>query len=73
MSRNKKVCIETWYGTANYGTCLQSYALAEVLKKMGCDVSFMGQFRVYPFFIRHPVMLYARIKNKLDKKKRTAG
>ncbi len=72
MSRNKKVCIETWYGTANYGTCLQSYALAEVLKKMGCDVSFMGQFRVYPFFIRHPVMLYARIKNKLDKKKTKA-
>lgn len=69
VNKNRDICIVTWYGTQNYGSSLQSYGLSTVLKNMGYNVSFLGYFKVYPFLFRHPNMLYARLINKLNRKK----
>lgn len=41
METSKKVKLVTFAPHANFGTCLQSYALNFVLRQMGCDVEFI--------------------------------
>lgn len=44
-TRNKKsVCLVTWQGSGNYGTCLQSFALHLKLQTLGYNVSFLRPF-----------------------------
>ncbi len=38
---NKNIVLMTWKGQGNFGTCLQSYALNQVLKSMGNKVKFL--------------------------------
>ena len=41
MEKSKKIMMVTFTPHPNFGTCLQSYALSTVLKKMGHDVTFI--------------------------------
>lgn len=41
METSKKVKLVTFAPHANFGTCLQSYALNFILRQMGCDVEFI--------------------------------
>ena len=49
---NLKVCLVTWYGSNNYGTNLQAYALYTVLRSKGIHVDmirpFCGRKKVSP-------------------------
>lgn len=44
MLKGKKVCIVTWYGSNNYGTNLQVYALYSVVKKLGLSPDLIRPF-----------------------------
>lgn len=72
MKTNRHVCIVTWYGTDNYGSNLQAFGLSAVLNKQGYDVSFFGGFKVHSFLIKHPLLIFARIINRLNNKKRNS-
>lgn len=66
---NKSIYISTFYGSDNYGTNLQAIGLSRQLEKMGYNVYMLGSFRVIPFLIKHPILLYARLINKINAKK----
>ena len=72
MKEKRRVCITTFYGTENYGSNLQAIGLSKTIEKLGFDVSFCNRFKVMPFTLSHPIMLYARLINKLNKKKYNA-
>ena len=59
-----RVCLYTWYKSANYGTCLQTYALAEYLKGMGFDVYGFSSFKYY-YGLRHPVDSLHMLKKRI--------
>ena len=42
---NLKVCLVTWYGSNNYGTNLQAYALYTVLRSKGIYVDMIRPFQ----------------------------
>lgn len=68
----KKVCIVTYYDSSNYGSRLQSTALSLALKDLNCDVYFLKSFKARKFTLMHPRMVYARLYNKLNRKKKEA-
>ncbi len=72
MKKKREICISTFYGTENYGSNIQAVGLARTLEKMGCRVFFIGTFKVRAFKLRHPVLLYARIINRINKRKNKA-
>lgn len=72
MQRGAKICIVTWYGTPNYGSNLQSYGLSRVLSAMGNNVFFLEKFKVRSFTLRHPMMAYARLINRISQKRMKA-
>ena len=47
-----KIGIVTWYGTPNYGTTLQAYALYKAVEDLGCDPFLIKRFRT-PFTLRN--------------------
>lgn len=47
----KNVCLVTWQGSGNYGTCLQSFALHWKLQMLGYNVSFLHPFHE-PFSLK---------------------
>lgn len=54
MEDKKKVCIVTWYGSNNYGTNLQAYALYHVLKENNIKVDFIKPFKGRRVFHQYP-------------------
>lgn len=42
MNKNKNITLVTWIGDANYGTCLQSFALNNILMSLGYNVKFLN-------------------------------
>ena len=69
MDRKREVWIRTFYGTENYGSNLQAVGLSETIGKLGYGVCFLDAFDVDSFALRHPGMMYAKIANKLLRKK----
>lgn len=65
----RQVCIATFHGAKNYGSALQATALRRLLMDRGYDPFFLKAFRVGPFYLRHPMLVYARIYNKLNRRK----
>lgn len=70
--KKRKACISTFFGTENYGSNLQAIGLYRTLEKMGFDVYMFDRFRVKSFLLRHPVLIYARVINKLGEKQNKA-
>ena len=68
----RKICIVTWFGTENYGSNLQAIGLSKTLKELQYEPFFMGKFKVMSFLIKHPTLLYARVINRINLKKRRA-
>ncbi len=66
---NKAVNIVTFFKSNNYGSNLQAIALSRVLKKKGYEVSFLERFSVKSYLLKHPVLLFAKIYNKIIRKK----
>lgn len=66
----KKVCVVTWFKSPNYGTKLQAAALCCCLEQMGCDVTIMDKFMVWPYFLLHPGILLNRVAVRLHEKER---
>lgn len=62
--------IVTYFKSANYGSRLQAYALAQFIGRLGYDVRMMGEFKVASSFIRHPKLLLARLYNRLHGRRR---
>ena len=54
MGDKKKVCIVTWYGSNNYGTNLQAYALYHVLKENNIKADFIKPFKGRRVFHQYP-------------------
>lgn len=50
METKKKIKMVTFTPQANFGTCLQSYALNTILRKMGHDVEFIYNGSEYPAY-----------------------
>ena len=69
---SKEVCITTFLGAGNYGSTLQAYALSTIMQREGYEVYFLEKFKVKSYFIHHPILLFARIINKLNKGKNIA-
>lgn len=42
----KRICIVTWFGSGNYGTTLQSFALHKKLKDLGYNVNILKEFNL---------------------------
>ena len=51
---NLKVCLVTWYGSNNYGTTLQAYALYTVLRSKGIYVDMIRPFQGRKKFHQYP-------------------
>lgn len=51
----KIICLVTWQGGGNYGTCLQSFSLHKKLQMLGYFVCFLHPFRE-PFSIKSKVI-----------------
>lgn len=51
---NLKVCLVTWYGSNNYGTNLQAYALYTVLRSKGIYVDMIRPFQGRKKFHQYP-------------------
>lgn len=62
----REVYIVTFGGGINYGSCLQATALCRKFKMMGYDAAILEHFTVPSVFIKHPILLGMRIKNKLN-------
>ncbi len=62
--------IVTYFKSANYGSRLQAYALAQYLEHLGYNVRMLDEFKVARSFIRHPSLLLARVYNKLHGRRR---
>ena len=71
---SREICITTFLGTGagNYGSMLQAYALSEAIRQCGYEATFLGKFQVRSFELKHPMLLYARAYNKLNRKKNQA-
>ena len=54
----------------NYGSRLQASALGDVLRCYDCEVSFLQEFLVMPFLLRHPVLLLGRLERLLTLRRR---
>lgn len=63
----KNICVVTWLGSINYGTCLQSYALNKVLKDEGYNPYMIENYR-FCCGLRHPVFTIKEILKKLKEK-----
>lgn len=72
VEKKEKICIVTFYGSTNYGSNLQAIGLAGALTKMGYEVAFLKDFKVKSFILRHPRLVYARIINRINNKKKQA-
>lgn len=70
--KKRSVCVVTWFGTENYGSNLQSIGFSKTLTKLGYKPYFMERFRVKSFLLKHPVLLYARVINRINLNKRKA-
>lgn len=57
INKSKRVALVTWLGYGNFGTSLQSYALYQKLKLMGCDVIFLSH---YSSFCTHSIKDWLR-------------
>ena len=66
---NSIVNLVTYHSSNNYGSNLQAIALSRVLTEMGCDVYILDRLSAKKFMVRHPVLLYARLWNKLERRK----
>ena len=64
MSNKKYVCVVTWIGTINYGTCLQSFALNKVLSNMGYNPFMFSNYK-FCYGIKHPIFTAKRLISKL--------
>ena len=62
------VCVVTGFAGGNYGTKLQSTALCKYFEKMGYDTVILDKFRVFPYFLRHPLILKNRLLNRINRK-----
>lgn len=51
-TEGRNIAIVTWYGTPNYGTTLQAYALYRCLQNMGYNPCLLKRFRT-PFTLRN--------------------
>ena len=71
-NKKRRICITTWYGTGNYGSNLQAIGLSKTLKQLDYEPYFIDKFRVKSFFLKHPVLLYARIINRINREKNKA-
>lgn len=69
---NRNICIVTWFGTGNYGSNIQAIGLSKTLANLEYSPYFMGKFKVHGFLLRYPVLLYARVTNKINQKKQRA-
>lgn len=65
----RSVCITTWFGTENYGSNLQALGLNRAIKDLGYETYFIERFRVKGFFLKYPVLIYARVINLIHRKK----
>ena len=52
MAEKKNIGLVTWFGTPNYGTNLQAYALYKALEDRGCNVKIIRRFK-RPFSLRN--------------------
>ena len=52
MAQKKNIGLVTWFGTPNYGTTLQAYALYELLGERGCNVRIIKRFKE-PFTLKN--------------------
>lgn len=64
----KPVCLFTSKGE-NYGSALQATSLYDRIAEMGHEVSFLGQFFVLPYMIRHPSLLFVACLRIIDRRK----
>lgn len=62
MKFKKNVCIVTWFGSPNFGTNLQAFALLNVLKKEGYCVKILSQLP--PFSNKQQLLQYYLFKFK---------
>lgn len=69
---NNIVNLVTYHSSNNFGSNLQAIALSRILTRMNCKVFFLKRLSVKHFMIKHPTLLYARLVNKLKKKKTKA-
>lgn len=72
MVTKREICISTFFGTENYGSNIQAVGLARTFEQLGYEVSFVGAFRARLFKFQHPILLYARLINRINRKKNTA-
>lgn len=68
----RKACVVTYYKSYNYGSQLQSYALCRALEKLGFDAYIFSRFFVPAYFLKHPSLFIARLRNMLFRKERKA-
>lgn len=61
MKKTKKIKLVTFVPQSNFGTCLQSYALNSVLRKMGHDVEFIYNGLDAPPVFRHYVVKLVKL------------
>ena len=53
MAKNRmNIGLVTWFGTPNYGTNLQAYALYKALEERDCNVRIIRRFKT-PFSLKH--------------------
>ena len=52
MAAKKNIGLVTWFGTPNYGTSLQAYALYKALEERGCNVKIIRRFKE-PFNLKN--------------------
>ena len=65
----RSICIVTWFGTENYGSNLQAIAFAQSLNELGYEPYFITHFKVKSFLLKNPMLLYARVLNRINQKK----
>lgn len=61
------ICLVSWYYSANYGTCIQCYALVNYLKKNGYNVFVPDTYRYYYGF-NHPFETFNKCVSYITKK-----
>lgn len=64
----KKVCVTTWYGSINYGTNLQAYALCAYLNSAGYDARLLRKLSHYENYLTHPGIVWKKASLKIRRK-----
>lgn len=64
MSNKKDICVVTWIGRENYGTCLQAYSLTRFLREAGYNPYMVSNFK-FLCGIKHPIFTFKKVLNKI--------